>query len=392
MDIHSFLEGIEGSHLPGHQLHNRQQTFPDQSQTEKLPSILSEEQVRQIDRVEYPPTILHSTVTRQHLSPDVKTWGDLESWVSKNQHLMSTDILEKLNGSQRLHFASLGNRKAQQHRLKRKGQFQDSITEQSYQAPGQLDPTQLGSEVPVALANDIGAPVQLAHLSENEVDIRLRRRQERRSMINAAHRGDGQEFGPEIMEASQIQAINDFKQDVGECEQEFGLGSPFTLEAAADLGDLYRAYGKLEAAVAIYQWTLDIFKEETDLVHFSTLLSTMANLANVYADQGRWKDAEELAMQTIEARKRVLAPEGPDTLVSMANLALIYKAQGRFLEAENLYVQVIGAQQRMLGPEHSATQTSLNALKAIYVEQGRGEEAEELAKQAMERAELKDTA
>src|SRR4051812_2272258 len=62
--------------------------------------------------------------------------------------------------------------------------------------------------------------------------------------------------------------------------------------------------------------------------HPSTLTS-MANLASTYRNQGRWKEAEELDVKAMETRKRVLGQEHPDTLTSMANLAYTYKSQDR---------------------------------------------------------------
>jgi tetratricopeptide (TPR) repeat protein len=50
----------------------------------------------------------------------------------------------------------------------------------------------------------------------------------------------------------------------------------------------------------------------------------MANLASTYSNQGRWKEAEELEVQVMETRKRVLGQKHPDTLTSMANLASTY--------------------------------------------------------------------
>jgi Tetratricopeptide repeat len=43
-------------------------------------------------------------------------------------------------------------------------------------------------------------------------------------------------------------------------------------------------------------------------------------------------------VQVMETRKRVLGKEHPDTLTSMANLASTYGNQGRWKEAEELFV------------------------------------------------------
>jgi hypothetical protein len=46
-------------------------------------------------------------------------------------------------------------------------------------------------------------------------------------------------------------------------------------------------------------------------------------------------------MEVLERHKRVLRRENPDTLTSMANLASTYRNQGRWKEAEDLEVQVM---------------------------------------------------
>ena len=54
-----------------------------------------------------------------------------------------------------------------------------------------------------------------------------------------------------------------------------------------------------------------------------TLLS-MANLATIYSDLGNLKEAEELELQVLDMRKKLLGAEHPDTLLSMGNLARTY--------------------------------------------------------------------
>ena len=58
-------------------------------------------------------------------------------------------------------------------------------------------------------------------------------------------------------------------------------------------------------------------------------LTNMNNLASIYRNQERWKEAEELQLRAMETRKRALGKELPQTLTSINNLALIYWARGR---------------------------------------------------------------
>lgn len=57
-------------------------------------------------------------------------------------------------------------------------------------------------------------------------------------------------------------------------------------------------------------------------------------------------------MQVMEARERTLGGEHPDTLTAKANLAVIYRNQGRWKEAEQIELQVMEAREKMLGGEH----------------------------------------
>ncbi|KAF2022483.1 hypothetical protein EK21DRAFT_83286 [Setomelanomma holmii] len=78
----------------------------------------------------------------------------------------------------------------------------------------------------------------------------------------------------------------------------------------------------------------------------------------LYSD-GRYNEAEELFVQVMETRKRVLGKEHPFTLTSMANLASMYRNQGRWKGAEELEVQVMETSSRVLGKEHPSTLTSM---------------------------------
>jgi hypothetical protein len=53
---------------------------------------------------------------------------------------------------------------------------------------------------------------------------------------------------------------------------------------------------------------------------------------------GRYDEAEAPFVEVMERHRRVLGKEHPDTLTSMANLALTFWNQGRWKEAEDLNV------------------------------------------------------
>ena len=79
------------------------------------------------------------------------------------------------------------------------------------------------------------------------------------------------------------------------------------------------------------------------------LLRSMENLATMYRNQGRLNEAEQLDIQVMDMRKRLLGAEHPHTLRSMENLATMYRNQGRLNEAELLDIQVMDLTKKLLG-------------------------------------------
>ncbi|KAL3432215.1 hypothetical protein BDV09DRAFT_206108 [Aspergillus tetrazonus] len=138
--------------------------------------------------------------------------------------------------------------------------------------------------------------------------------------------------------------------------------------------------GRYSEAEVLYSKLMRINKEKYSYEHPHTLTS-MANLALTYRNQGqwnkaekldtqvldirkagRWNEAEKLEVQVLETRKAVLGPEHPDTLSSMHNLAYIYNSMGRNTEASELMTQCATLRARNIGPTHPDTLSSSDAL------------------------------
>jgi Flp pilus assembly protein TadD len=107
---------------------------------------------------------------------------------------------------------------------------------------------------------------------------------------------------------------------------------------------------------------METFKTKLGADHPSTLTS-MANLASTYSNQGRWEDAEKLELQVMETRKTKLGADYPDTLGIMNNLAFTWKAQGRSVEAIVMMRQCVQQRQQVLKAGHANLESSLAALE-----------------------------
>lgn len=113
-------------------------------------------------------------------------------------------------------------------------------------------------------------------------------------------------------------------------------------------------------------------------------LSSMAMAGISYCYGGQLKKAEDLQIQVVETRKRVLGPEHPDTLITIANLALTYKNQGRWKEAEKLEIDTVETGSRILGEDYPDILACMDSLALSYNNQGRWKKAEELTLRVIE--------
>ncbi|KAF6817935.1 Kinesin light chain 5, partial [Colletotrichum sojae] len=145
------------------------------------------------------------------------------------------------------------------------------------------------------------------------------------------------------------------------------------------LGDYSRAEVIVQEAVST---RTELLGQE----HPDTLTS-VANLASTYRNQGRWKEAEELEVRVMETSLRVLGEEHPNTLTSVANLASTFWNQGRWTEAEELFVRVMETRKRVLGEEHPSTLTSMHNLAFTWKNQERWEDATQLLQDCFHRRE-----
>ena len=84
------------------------------------------------------------------------------------------------------------------------------------------------------------------------------------------------------------------------------------------LGILDNTQGQYEAASTRLSVALDLERNTLGVEHPCTL-SSMANLASMYWNQGRWDEAEKLEVQVMETSLRVLKEDHPSTLTSTSN-------------------------------------------------------------------------
>jgi tetratricopeptide (TPR) repeat protein len=104
-------------------------------------------------------------------------------------------------------------------------------------------------------------------------------------------------------------------------------------------------------------------------INYSRIQRSNSILALIFHAQGQYTEAKKLFLELVNAQKRLLGEEHPDTLISMGNLASTYRDQGRWKEAEELEVQGMETSARVLGEEHPSTLTSMANLTYTWKSQ-----------------------
>ncbi|USP77112.1 kinesin [Curvularia clavata] len=118
-------------------------------------------------------------------------------------------------------------------------------------------------------------------------------------------------------------------------------------------------------------------------------LSSMGMVGLAYILGGRWREAAEIGAEKMVISMRTLGLDHLNTLTAMHNLAFAYWSQGRWDEAENLYKQVLEMRKTKLSADHPDTLNSMDCLASTYRSQGRWKDAEDLEVEVLETSKKK---
>jgi len=153
-----------------------------------------------------------------------------------------------------------------------------------------------------------------------------------------------------------------------------GPHHPDTLASRNNLAGTYRASGRLDKAITLYEQTLEDSIRVLGTDHPGTLTSRL-NLAGAYRSAGRLDEAITLYEQVFSGRSLVLGPDHRSTLTARDELADIYREAGRFDEAITLKKQILADAMRIMGPDSPGASAARSNLAATYRDAGRLNEA-----------------
>ncbi|KAH6661846.1 hypothetical protein B0J14DRAFT_611535, partial [Halenospora varia] len=104
--------------------------------------------------------------------------------------------------------------------------------------------------------------------------------------------------------------------------------------------------------------------------HTSTL-STVNNLAALYAVQGRLAEAEQMFQQALQGFEKAWGPDNITTYVptlnTILNLGLLFEHQADLAKARTIFSKALRGYEQVFGPDHAKSETLRDQLCALDV-------------------------
>lgn len=113
-------------------------------------------------------------------------------------------------------------------------------------------------------------------------------------------------------------------------------------------------------------------------------LSTMSDLFATLAMGGHLEEAEKLGREVLEKQRRVLGVEDHHTIATMDNLAATLGQEGRFGESEQMEAETIELERRVYGPDHLGVLMSMGNQADNLYSLGKYGEAKQLLQQTLD--------
>jgi ankyrin repeat protein len=140
------------------------------------------------------------------------------------------------------------------------------------------------------------------------------------------------------------------------------------------MGNLYQTQAELAEAEISYLQKLEEYQQMG--AEHPLMLKTLVDLGHIFARQGKLDEAENMFVQALEAKEKVLGPRHALTIETMNDLGRLYRSQGNMEKAEEIYQRVLELRVYVYGAPHMLTREVLNSLFALYSSHGRLTEAE----------------
>jgi tetratricopeptide (TPR) repeat protein len=135
-----------------------------------------------------------------------------------------------------------------------------------------------------------------------------------------------------------------------------------------NLGDLYSDQGKLVEAEQIYERALQGKEKALGAEHTSTL-DTVNNLGNLYKNQGKLAEAEQMYERALQGYEKALGADNATTYIpalnTISNLGSLFECQSDLAKARIMYSKALIGCEKVLGPNHLRSRSLRDSLRTL---------------------------
>jgi tetratricopeptide (TPR) repeat protein len=179
-----------------------------------------------------------------------------------------------------------------------------------------------------------------------------------------------------------VRAEVSLKEALGIVAAEFGDASEHVAEAWNNLAVLYKASGRFDEGLSLYQQALDsvVKVNGEDCLACSVIYH---NIGGILHSKGDFTAAESPGRKAWEISRRLLGEDDPRTLFDAVAYAAILDGLQRYAESEAIYRRALVTFEKTFGPEHYEVASNLHNLAAVRCTRGDLDEAEKLYRRAL---------
>jgi tetratricopeptide (TPR) repeat protein len=163
---------------------------------------------------------------------------------------------------------------------------------------------------------------------------------------------------------------------------EFGEASEQVAQAWNNLAVLYKACGRFDEGLYLYQQALDSVVKLNceDCLACSVIYH---NIGGILHSKGDFTAAEPPGRRAWEISRRLLGEDAPQTLFDAVAYAAILDGLQRYDESEAIYRRALAIFEKTFGPEHYEVASNLHNLAAVLCARGHVDQAEKLYRRAL---------
>jgi CHAT domain-containing protein/Tfp pilus assembly protein PilF len=149
-----------------------------------------------------------------------------------------------------------------------------------------------------------------------------------------------------------------------------------------NLGPLYAEVGRYSDAEQADRRAVAIF-EKVDGPGAPTVAQALTHLGKLLSVERHDRDAEALLHRALVIQEKAFGQENDDVAVALDNLADVLERGGRHADAEPLFRRALTIEEKTVGPDHPFVAILSNNLANAVADQGRPAEAEPLYRRAL---------